>query len=144
MRPASCARRSEFVSKPARVSGSRLYTDAAGGYRGLSGDYQHEVMDQAVEYVAGEKIAPGDALDENRDVVARRDPGRTGLAGVHHEGAPLETGEVEGSGQPRRAAADDQAVERRLPPYRVGASPLLAGAGVTAQMSSHGANGDCW
>jgi hypothetical protein len=37
--------------RKAVVPGSRLYTDAAGGYRGLSGDYQHEAMDHAVEYV---------------------------------------------------------------------------------------------
>ncbi len=33
--------------------GSRLYTDAWASYRGLSGDYQHEVIDHAVEYVRG-------------------------------------------------------------------------------------------
>lgn len=33
--------------------GSRLYTDAWAAYRGLSGDYQHEVIDHAVEYVRG-------------------------------------------------------------------------------------------
>lgn len=31
--------------------GSRLYTDAWVGYKGLSDDYQHEVIDHAVEYV---------------------------------------------------------------------------------------------
>ena len=31
--------------------GSNLYTDAALGYRGLSGDYKHGVVDHAVEYV---------------------------------------------------------------------------------------------
>ena len=34
--------------------GSKLYTDAAGGYRGLEEDYQHEVVDHAVEYVRGQ------------------------------------------------------------------------------------------
>jgi transposase-like protein len=33
--------------------GSRLYTDAWASYRGLSGDYQHEVIDHAIEYVRG-------------------------------------------------------------------------------------------
>ena len=33
--------------------GSRLYTDAWVGYHGLSADYQHEVIDHAVEYVRG-------------------------------------------------------------------------------------------
>ncbi len=36
------------------AKGSRLYTDTAGGYRGLSDDYQHEVVDHAVEYVRGQ------------------------------------------------------------------------------------------
>jgi hypothetical protein len=40
--------------RKAVAPGSRLYTDAAGGYRGLSGDYQHAVMDHAVEYVRGQ------------------------------------------------------------------------------------------
>lgn len=40
--------------RSAVVPGSRLYTDAAGGYRGLSDDYQHEVVDHAVEYVRGQ------------------------------------------------------------------------------------------
>ena len=40
--------------RKAVVPGFRLYTDAAGGYRGLPGDYQHEVMDHAVEYVRGQ------------------------------------------------------------------------------------------
>jgi transposase-like protein len=31
--------------------GSSLYTDAAAGYGGLDGDYQHAVVDHAVEYV---------------------------------------------------------------------------------------------
>jgi transposase-like protein len=31
--------------------GSHLYTDAWAGYRGLAGDYQHEVIDHAIEYV---------------------------------------------------------------------------------------------
>lgn len=31
--------------------GSNLYTDSASGYRGLSDDYKHEVVDHAVEYV---------------------------------------------------------------------------------------------
>jgi transposase-like protein len=35
-------------------AGSSLYTDAAGGYRGLSGDYKHEVVDHALEYVRGQ------------------------------------------------------------------------------------------
>lgn len=34
--------------------GSSLYTDTAGGYHGLSGDYKHEVVDHAVEYVRGQ------------------------------------------------------------------------------------------
>lgn len=34
--------------------GSRLYTDAWVGYGGLSGEYQHEVVDHAVEYVRGQ------------------------------------------------------------------------------------------
>lgn len=34
-------------------SGSRLYTDAWVAYRGLAGEYQHEVIDHAVEYVRG-------------------------------------------------------------------------------------------
>ncbi len=33
--------------------GSALYTDAWVGYRGLTGEYQHEVIDHAVEYVRG-------------------------------------------------------------------------------------------
>lgn len=33
--------------------GSHLYTDAATGYRGLSGEYQHAVVDHMVEYVRG-------------------------------------------------------------------------------------------
>ena len=33
--------------------GSALYTDAAGGYRGLEADYRHEVVDHAIEYVRG-------------------------------------------------------------------------------------------
>ena len=32
-------------------SGSALYTDAHGGYRGLSDAYKHEIVDHAVEYV---------------------------------------------------------------------------------------------
>jgi transposase-like protein len=31
--------------------GSKLYTDAWVSYRGLSGDYEHEVIDHAIEYV---------------------------------------------------------------------------------------------
>lgn len=31
--------------------GSKLYTDAWVGYRGLSGDYEHEVVDHVIEYV---------------------------------------------------------------------------------------------
>ena len=31
--------------------GSALYTDAHGGYRGLSIDYKHEIVDHAIEYV---------------------------------------------------------------------------------------------
>jgi len=31
--------------------GSRIYTDAWASYRGLSDDYQHEVIDHAIEYV---------------------------------------------------------------------------------------------
>lgn len=34
--------------------GSNLYTDAAGGYRGLEEDFQHEVVDHAVGYVRGQ------------------------------------------------------------------------------------------
>ena len=34
--------------------GSRLYTDAWVGYDGLTDDYQHEVVDHAVEYVRGQ------------------------------------------------------------------------------------------
>jgi len=34
--------------------GARLYTDAWAGYSGLSGDYQHEVIDHAIEYVRGQ------------------------------------------------------------------------------------------
>jgi transposase-like protein len=34
--------------------GSTLYTDKWVGYRGLTGDYQHEVIDHAVEYVRGQ------------------------------------------------------------------------------------------
>jgi transposase-like protein len=33
--------------------GSRLYTDAWASYRGLGGEYNHEVIDHAVEYVRG-------------------------------------------------------------------------------------------
>ncbi|MGD0192840.1 MAG: IS1595 family transposase [Rhizomicrobium sp.] len=33
--------------------GSNLYTDKWVGYRGLSGDFQHEVVDHAIEYVRG-------------------------------------------------------------------------------------------
>jgi transposase-like protein len=33
--------------------GSRLFTDGWASYRGLSGDYKHEVVDHAVEYVRG-------------------------------------------------------------------------------------------
>ncbi len=33
--------------------GSALYTDAHAGYRGLSDDFKHEVVDHAVEYVRG-------------------------------------------------------------------------------------------
>lgn len=33
--------------------GSSLYTDAAGGYRGLEEDFNHEVVDHAYEYVRG-------------------------------------------------------------------------------------------
>jgi ribosomal protein S28E/S33 len=36
------------------AKGSKLYTDTAGGYRGLTADYQHEVVDHAVEYVRGQ------------------------------------------------------------------------------------------
>ena len=36
------------------AKGSNLYTDTAGGYHGLSGDYEHEVVDHAVEYVRGQ------------------------------------------------------------------------------------------
>jgi transposase-like protein len=32
---------------------SKLYTDAWVSYRGLGGDYQHEVIDHAIEYVRG-------------------------------------------------------------------------------------------
>lgn len=32
-------------------TGSRLFTDAWVSYRGLAGDYQHEVIDHAIEYV---------------------------------------------------------------------------------------------
>jgi transposase-like protein len=34
--------------------GSRLYTDAWVGYKGLAEDYHHEVVDHAVEYVRGQ------------------------------------------------------------------------------------------
>jgi transposase-like protein len=34
--------------------GSRLYTDAWVGYKGLDEDYEHEVIDHAVEYVRGQ------------------------------------------------------------------------------------------
>jgi ISXO2-like transposase domain len=34
--------------------GSNLFTDTAGGYRGLSDDFKHEVVDHAVEYVRGQ------------------------------------------------------------------------------------------
>jgi transposase-like protein len=37
--------------REAIAPGSRLYTDAWAGYRGLSGVYQHEIIDHAVEYV---------------------------------------------------------------------------------------------
>jgi transposase-like protein len=33
--------------------GTALYTDAWAAYRGLSGDYKHEIVDHAVEYVRG-------------------------------------------------------------------------------------------
>lgn len=36
------------------AKGSKLYTDTAGGYHGLTADYQHEVVDHAVEYVRGQ------------------------------------------------------------------------------------------
>lgn len=36
------------------TKGSNLYTDTAGGYHGLRDDYQHEVVDHAVEYVRGQ------------------------------------------------------------------------------------------
>lgn len=36
------------------AKGSHLYTDAAAGYRGLTDDYEHEVVDHAVEYVRGQ------------------------------------------------------------------------------------------
>jgi hypothetical protein len=34
-------------------AGTRLYTDAWASYRGLSDEYQHEVIDHAIEYVRG-------------------------------------------------------------------------------------------
>lgn len=34
-------------------TGSRLFTDAWASYRGLGRDYEHEVIDHAVEYVRG-------------------------------------------------------------------------------------------
>ena len=34
-------------------SGSALYTDEMGGYKGLSQDYLHEIIDHAVKYVDG-------------------------------------------------------------------------------------------
>jgi hypothetical protein len=34
--------------------GSHLFTDSANGYRGLSDDFKHEVVDHAVEYVSGQ------------------------------------------------------------------------------------------
>lgn len=34
--------------------GSKLYTDAWVGYRGLTGDYEHEIVDHVTEYVRGQ------------------------------------------------------------------------------------------
>ena len=39
--------------RAAVVPGSTLFTDAAAGYRGLSDEFKHEVVDHAVEYVRG-------------------------------------------------------------------------------------------
>src|SRR5208282_2276399 len=40
--------------RAAVAPGSNLFTDSAGGYRGLSDDFKHEVVDHAVEYVHGQ------------------------------------------------------------------------------------------
>ena len=34
-------------------AGSKLYTDAWTGYRGLAGEYDHEIIDHVISYVAG-------------------------------------------------------------------------------------------
>jgi transposase-like protein len=34
-------------------AGSALYTDELGGYKGLRGDYDHQIIDHAVKYVDG-------------------------------------------------------------------------------------------
>jgi len=34
-------------------AGSALYSDELGGYKGLQGEYQHQVIDHAVQYVDG-------------------------------------------------------------------------------------------
>jgi len=39
--------------------GSRLFTDAHAGYRGLEADYIHQTVDHAVEYVRGEAHTNG-------------------------------------------------------------------------------------
>ena len=45
-------------------------------------------------------------------VVARaRDPRGAALAAVDNQDVEVEAGEIDGGGQPRRAAADDQAIE---------------------------------
>jgi hypothetical protein len=36
------------------VPGSTLFTDAGAGYRGLSDEFKHEIVDHAVEYVRGQ------------------------------------------------------------------------------------------
>ena len=61
--------------------------------------------------LARQDLRPRNAFGEEGDVVADRDPGGARLAGVHHREAPLEAREVEGRRQPRRTAADHQAVE---------------------------------
>jgi transposase-like protein len=40
--------------RAAVAPGATLFTDSAGGYRGLDADFKHEVVDHAVEYVRGQ------------------------------------------------------------------------------------------
>ena len=57
-------------------------------------------------------------------VVARAgDPRSSALAAVHDENVEVEAGEIDRRGQPRRAAADDQAIEEMFVHARQSARP---------------------